>query len=60
MDNVSQDLCTIRIMFPVRTDEEAIEYKRKIGQVISSIPDAQIQFTLHTATPTPIGRPNAV
>lgn len=52
MDNDKKELCTIRIMFPVESDEQAIEYKRKIAAILSEIPDAQIQFSLMNA---PIG-----
>ena len=44
-----QQMCTIRIGFIVATDEQAIEYKKKIAAVLSDIPDAQIQFSLMTA-----------
>ena len=46
MDKSKQEICTIRIMFPVETDEQAIEYKRKIAAVLQDKPDAQIQFSL--------------
>lgn len=42
------ELCTIRIMFPVESDEKALEYKRKISEILSAIPDAQIQFSIMT------------
>jgi len=41
-----KEICSIRIMFPVESDIQAIEYKRKISDVLSEIPDAQIQFSL--------------
>ena len=40
------DICTIRIMFPVESDEQAIEYKKKITTVLSEIANAQIQFSI--------------
>ena len=43
-----KQVCSIRIMFPVESDEQAIEYKRKISGVLSAIPEAQIQFSLMT------------
>ncbi len=48
MDNDKKEICTIRIMFPVESDEKAIEYKKKIALLLSEIPDAQIQFGLMT------------
>lgn len=43
-----QEICTIRIMFPVETDEQAIEYKKKINSVLSDVPNVQVQFSLMT------------
>jgi len=42
------EICSIRIMFPVSSDEQAIEYKKKIQSVLSDNPDAQIQFSIAT------------
>lgn len=53
MDDKKKELCTIRIMFPVDSDEKAIEYKKKIEQVLSEIPDAQIQFALSSVPTRP-------
>lgn len=39
-------ICTIRIAFPVETDEQAIAYKKKISEILSSIENARIEFTL--------------
>lgn len=52
MDNPPKELCTIRIMFPVESDEKAIEYKRKIAAILAPIPDAQIQFSIISGRPT--------
>jgi len=49
------EICSIRIMFPVKSDEEAIEYKKKIAEVLSEIPEAQIQFSLVNAPIKPHG-----
>lgn len=46
MERDKREVCTIRIMFPVDTDQQAIEYKKKIGEVLSSKPDAMIEFKL--------------
>ncbi|GAI70890.1 unnamed protein product [marine sediment metagenome] len=56
MEQDKKELCTIRIMFPVESDEKAIEYKRKIAEVLSEIPDAQIQFSLMSPPSTPANR----
>lgn len=52
MDTPKQEICSIRIMFPVDTDEQAIEYKKKIAGLLAEISEAQIQFSLMT-NPTP-------
>ncbi len=49
MPDENKQVCTIRIIFPVDSDEKAIEYKKKIGLILSEIPEAQIQFGLMTA-----------
>lgn len=41
-----KELCQIRIMFPVESDEQAIEYKKKISALLVEIPEAQLQFVL--------------
>lgn len=43
-----KEICSIRIAFPVMTDEQAIEYKKKVSAVLSDIPDANIQFSIIT------------
>ncbi|MBA7571646.1 hypothetical protein ES708_13412 [subsurface metagenome] len=44
-------VCSIRIMFPVDTDEQAIDYKKKITDVLSDIPQARIEFSLMSRPP---------
>lgn len=39
-------VCSIRIMFPVETDEQAIVYKKKIGNILADRPQARIEFSL--------------
>ncbi|GAI62959.1 unnamed protein product [marine sediment metagenome] len=41
-----KQICTMRIMFPVVTDEQAIELKRKVSLALVEIPEAKIEFTL--------------
>lgn len=43
-----KQVCSIRIMFPVDTDEQAIEYKKKINNILADIPQARIEFSLNT------------
>lgn len=44
-------VCSIRIMFPVDTDEQAIEYKKKINDILANIPQARIEFSLMSRPP---------
>lgn len=46
-----KQLCTLRILFPVGTDEQAIDYKKKITEILAPIPEAQISFSLMNAPP---------
>jgi len=39
-------------MFPVKSDEQAIECKKKIANVLVEIPEAHMQFSL-MASPRP-------
>jgi len=55
MDKPEKEICSIRIMFPVNSDEQAIDYKKKISALLSEIPEANIQFSLVTAPPNPRG-----
>jgi len=45
------EICTIRIMFPVTSDEQAIEYKKKVAGVLSEIQNAQIEFSIVNMPP---------
>lgn len=49
MEQGKMEICTIKIMFPVESDEKAIEYKKKITDILSDVPDATIQFSLMAA-----------
>lgn len=44
-------VCSIRIMFPVVNDEQAIEYKKKVSIALADIPQARIEFSLITPPP---------
>jgi len=46
-----KQVCTIQIGFPVDTDEQAIEYKKKIGDVLADIPQVRIEFSIMTLPP---------
>ncbi len=57
MDKSKQELCTIRIMFPVASDEQAIGYKKLITDILKDNSDANIQFSI-MSMPSPAMRPN--
>ncbi len=46
MGQPNQDICTIRIMFPVESDEQAIDCKKKIKAVLADISNVNLQFGL--------------
>ena len=52
-NQTDSQICSIRIMFPVSSDEQAIEYKKKISSLLAEIPDAQIQFSLMAGRAAP-------
>ena len=45
-DTNKQEVCSITILFPVDTDEQAIAVKKQIGDILSTIPDTRIEFRL--------------
>lgn len=46
MEQDRNEICTIRIMFPVESDDQAIDCKKKIKAVLGDIPDVNFQFSL--------------
>ncbi len=55
MDKDKQEICTIRIIFPVDSDDQAIEIKKKISEILKDKSDAQIQFGLTSGDVGPRG-----
>lgn len=51
MEQPKKEVCSIRIMFPVETDEQAIDYKKKIATLLAEIPEAQIDFRIMSIPP---------
>lgn len=45
-----KDICSIRIMFPADSDEQAIDCKRKIKEALAEIANVQMQFSLMDAS----------
>ncbi|GAH50722.1 unnamed protein product [marine sediment metagenome] len=65
MDNDEQkpnikpkEICSIRIAFPIDSDDQAIEYKKKIGDVLSPISNVQIQFSIMSVPTRMPGSPD--
>ncbi len=54
MPTPKQEICSIRIMFPVESDEQAIDCKKKIAAIMKDIPEIQIYFSLMPAPPAGI------
>lgn len=48
MDKAKKQVCTIRILFPVDTDEQAIGIKKKIAEALADIPEANIDFGIRS------------
>lgn len=40
------EICTLIVMFPVESDEQAIDVKKKISDIVSGIKDSRIEFRL--------------
>ena len=45
-ETTPKQVCAIRIVFPVETDEEAVRYKKAISDILADIPSAFISFSL--------------
>ncbi len=48
MDSTKKEVCTIQIMFPVDSDDQALDYKKKIAEILKDNDAAQIRFALST------------
>lgn len=52
-----KEICTLRIMFPVVSDEQALDIKKKVSAIVNEISNAQIHFAIVPSPPLPpIGR----
>lgn len=51
---VKQEICTIRIMFPVTSDDDAIICKKKIQIALQDKSDVLIDFTIKSMPPMPV------
>lgn len=41
-----KELCTLRIAFPVESDEHAVSVKKQISDILTGIPKVQIHFSI--------------
>ena len=48
-DQTQSQLCTLRIAFPVESDDEAMAVKKKISEILAGVKDAQVNFSLVNA-----------
>jgi len=53
MEQGKKQLCSIGIMFPVESDEQAIDYKKKVEAALADNPEARIQFSIISSPPNP-------
>ena len=47
-------ICSIRIGFPVTSDEQAIEYKKKITSALVDMSQVRIEFSLSSMPTRPL------
>lgn len=55
-NQTGSEICSIRIIFPVNSDEQAIECKKKVQAALADMPEAQIHFTLMPKPPAGLQR----
>jgi len=46
-----EQVCSMRIVFPITTDEKAIEIKKLIDNALLNIPNAQMHFSIMPKPP---------
>jgi len=46
MDEVNKEICVIKAMFAVDSDEQAFVCKKKMREVLKDIPDVQLDFRI--------------
>ncbi|GAH58387.1 unnamed protein product [marine sediment metagenome] len=58
MVNEQKQVCTLRIMFPVNSDEQAIAAKKRIAEALKDDEHVQIHFALIPSPEGAIGVPS--
>jgi len=51
MEQPNKEICMIKIMFAVDSDEEAIAIKAKIKEALGNKPDVQFDFRIMSGRP---------
>jgi len=46
MDKSNKQICQIQVMFPVESDEKALELKKKVDELLVDTESSQVHFTL--------------
>ena len=54
MPKPEQEICSINIMFPVESDEQAIDCKKKVKAALENIPEVQTRFMIMPMMSKPI------
>lgn len=58
MDNSNKEICIIKLMFPVDSDEQAFNCKKKAGEMLKDIPESQVDFRIISGRPPMPQNPN--
>ncbi len=53
--NAMKQVCGMRIAFPIESDEQAIEYKKKISAVLSDLTNVRLDFNITDIPAMPNG-----
>ncbi len=53
MEQPKQEVCSIRIIFPIDSDEQAIDLKKKVAEVLKDVPEVQTQFNISSIATAP-------
>jgi len=46
MDEQIKEYCIIKLMFPVTSDEQAFDCKKKVQAMLSAIPNSRVDFRI--------------
>lgn len=60
MAQAKQEVCIIRIVFPVVSDDEALGYKKQIATMLEKVEEAQIHFSIMSGRNPIPDKPNGL